>query len=150
MAWKILCSLSDYNPETLKAKLKSNIAGATKNYKHAFLITSSAKTMTTTEKGVTAFEYSEQKFNSQSLRDGLKAGPVEGYVEWGTGPAVVVDEGTEDIGDLVPGYGKAFAKKAGAPDGKAKKYPIDCLGFCVTIVKQTTGRGTVAGHATGL
>ena len=115
MSWKILCSLSDYNPDTLAAKLASNIAGATGNYKHAFLITSSKKSITATEKGVTVFEYSEQQFNSQSLRDGLTKGPVDGYVQWGSGVAVVVDEGPEDIGDLVTTYGKDFAKKAGAP-----------------------------------
>lgn len=150
MSWKILCSLSAYDPQTLAAKLATNVSGATGNYKHAFLITSPKKNIAATEKGVTLWEYSGQKLASQSLPNGLTPGPVAGYVAWNDGLAVVVDEGPQAIDDIVTMYGKAFVEDVAKKGAVAKQYPIDCLGFCVTVVKKAAGLKTVAGHDTGL
>jgi len=148
MGWKILCSLSVYKPEDLKAKFASYVAGATANYMHAFLLTSAKKDFALTEKGLTFSEYSGQAFNILTLREPLVAGPVDGYIQWQDRVAVVVDSGPEDIGALLNTYGKDFAEKAKAASGK--KYPADCLGYCVTVVKKASGRAAVAGHSDGL
>jgi len=148
MGWKILCSLSVYKAEDLKAKFASYVAGATANYVHAFLLTSEKKDFAVTDKDLTFSEYSGQAFNIQALREPLVAGSVDGYVQWKDRVAVVVDAGPEDIGALLSTYGKDFAAKAKAAAGK--RYPADCLGYCVTVVKKTSGRATVAGHSDGL
>lgn len=139
MSWKILCSLSAYKPDTLAKDFAANVAGAMKNYSHAFLLTSPKKAFLPTDKGLTLAEYSSQKSSVGTLASGLTPGDVAGYYKWNDRLAVVVAEGGQEIQDsALNERGKAFATKASSAAGK-KGYPNDCLGYCIDAVANLTG-----------
>lgn len=144
MAWKILCSLSAYDPETLAANFAANVAGARKNYSHAFLLTSPRKAFAVTDKSLSLAEFSSRKCSVTALPTGLTAGAVAGYYAWNDRLAVVVAEGAQEIGEMgLNDFGKGFITSLASAAAK-KGYPNDCLGYCIQAVKSLTGV-TVAG-----
>ena len=139
MAWKILCSLSAYKPDTLAKDYGPNVAGAMKNYSHAFLLMSPKKAFAATEKNLSLAEFSSQKCSVTALPNGLTAGAVAGYYTWNDRLAVIVAEGGQEIQEsALNEFGKDFVTAAASAAGK-KGYPNDCLGYCIQAVKSLTG-----------
>ncbi len=149
MSWKILCSLSNYNPDKLVADLAKNQAAAAKSYSHALIVLSPNANVDPVDAAATLKQLSSQACESFAVGTSIKAGPAAGYYEFSSQVAVVIASGADVItAAQATAYNTAFTARLAASTAVKKGFPLDCLGYCVGLVQSATGAQTVAGRTT--
>lgn len=147
MSWMILCSTASLDAAKLNKDVAADKAKALATYAHAFVVFSpKTAAITPLSNGLMFAEFSSQACSVGKYTP-LGAIPnAPAYFTHKTGLVMVVDSGTEAIEESVAmEYGKGFIKSLEASTALKKGYPRDCLGYCVGLVKQVTGKAQVAG-----
>lgn len=148
MAWKILCTLSSVKLESLAKDYEKNKAGATKNYRHAWVMYSSTDFNPGADPATQTIyiaDFCDQVCSSRDHVERLEA--LEGADGYFTGlntVSIILDEGSEKLTKkAIATFGERFEPIARATVKKG--YPTDCLGYCIGLIQEVTKRDKVAG-----
>lgn len=147
MSWMILCSTASLDPAKLNKDVAADRAKALANYSHAFLIFSpKTAAITPLSTGLMSAEFSNQACSVGKFTPLTPVAGAPDYFDFNGRHAMVVDTGLEALEEsMVMDYNKEFAKALAASTAVKKGYPLDCLGYCVNLVKSRLGRAKVAG-----
>jgi len=147
MSWMILCSTGSLDPAKLNKDVAADRARVLESYSHAFLVFSSRTTaISPGSANLTSAEFSSQTCSVGKFTPLNAVANAPDYFVFNDRIAMVVDFGPEALEEMaVMDYGKTFMKALDASSAMKKGYPLDCLGYCVGLIKALTGRSAVAG-----